>query len=98
MVQTVDVSSMSCQKEKIVEVDESLHRFSLQVVEGGHLNLGFSAYKTTFRLTAIGEQQTSIDVMVAYESEVETTNPSKTTAAALAFIKCLENYLLNGAS
>ncbi|XP_031254393.1 phytohormone-binding protein-like isoform X1 [Pistacia vera] len=94
-----DVSNMSYQKEKIVELDECLHIISLQVVEGGHLNLGFSVYKTTFQLTSIGEHETSIDVIVAYESEVEeSSKPSKTTASALAFIKCLESYLLNGAS
>lgn len=87
---------MSYQKEKIVELDDSLHRISLQVVEGGHLNLGFSSYTTTFQLTASGEQETSVDIIVAYESQAEeTANPLKTISSSLGFIKCLENYLLN---
>ncbi|KAJ4726247.1 Major allergen Bet v 1 [Melia azedarach] len=90
------VPHMSYQKEKIVELDDSLHRISLQVVEGGHLNLGFSSYTTTFQLTASGEQETSVDIIVAYESQAEeTANPLKTIASSLGFIKCLENYLLN---
>lgn len=73
-----------------MELDESEHKISIQVVEGGHLNLGFNSYTTTFQLNAIGERETSVDIMVAYESEVEkTTIASKTTATALAFIKWL---------
>lgn len=55
---------MSYQKEKIVELDESVHKISLQVVEGGHLNLGFNSYKTTFQLNSIGEKETSVEIIV----------------------------------
>lgn len=92
---------MSYQKEKIVELDESVHQIGLQVIEGGHLNLGFSSYQTTFQLTAIENHKTQINVMVLYESELReeeiSSMASKTTASSLAFITSLENYLLNGA-
>lgn len=90
---------MTYQKEKISELDESLHRIALEVIEGGHLNLGFSYYNTIFQLTATGEVETLIDVTVAYESETEDDAlPSKTTSSTLAFIKNLENYLLKAAA
>ncbi|KAK9269542.1 hypothetical protein L1049_001318 [Liquidambar formosana] len=93
-----DVSTVRCQKEKIVELDESLHQIGLQVIEGGHLRLGFSWYKTSFKLTSVGEHETLVDLKVAYETETEETPmPAQTTKSALAFIKCLENYLQNGA-
>ncbi|KAI6690414.1 hypothetical protein NL676_027242 [Syzygium grande] len=57
-----DVPNMKYQKEKIMELDESLHRIGLQVIEGGHLDLGFTFYKTTFQLTSISEKQTLVDV------------------------------------
>ncbi|KAL4619502.1 hypothetical protein ACB092_06G083400 [Castanea dentata] len=47
---------------EIVELDESLHRIALQVLEGGYLNKGFAFYKTTFQLTAMAEQETLVDV------------------------------------
>ncbi|XP_030441048.2 phytohormone-binding protein-like [Syzygium oleosum] len=91
-----DVPKMKYQKEKIVELDESLHRIGLQVIEGGHLDLGFTFYKVSNQLTTISEKQTLVDVMVAYECETEeTVLPSETTASALAWIKGLENYLLS---
>lgn len=95
----VDVATMRYQKEKIVELDEALHQIGLQVVEGGHLNSGFSSYKTTFQLTAIGEKETQIVVKVVYEIEREETHmPNETIKSVLAFIQCLENHLLNGSS
>ncbi|KAF5728014.1 hypothetical protein HS088_TW21G00156 [Tripterygium wilfordii] len=92
-----NVPAMKYQKEKIVELDATLHRIAMEVVEGGHLNLGFSSYKTTFQLTALGEQETLVDLTVTYESEIdqESSMPSKTTASALTYVKCLENYLSN---
>ncbi|XP_015896066.3 phytohormone-binding protein [Ziziphus jujuba] len=94
-----DVEMMSHQKEKIVELDESAHQIGIQVVEGGHLNHGFSFYQTTFQLSAIEEHRTQVNVKVLYESATEErTMPSKTTASALSFISSLENYLLHGAS
>ncbi|XP_015583566.1 phytohormone-binding protein [Ricinus communis] len=94
-----DIKTMTYQKEKISELDDSLHRIALQVIEGGHLNLGFSYYNTIFQLTAIGEGETLIDVTVAYESEIEDdTMPSKTKSSTLAYISSLENYLANASS
>ncbi|RXH83067.1 hypothetical protein DVH24_003565 [Malus domestica] len=92
-----DVPKMSYQKEKIVELDESVHKFRLQVIEGGHLNFGFSSYKTTFQLTSIHEKETLVSIEITYESEVEDNNamPSKTTMSTLALVKNLEEYLLN---
>jgi hypothetical protein len=34
---------MAYQKEKIVELDESLHQITLEVMEGGYLILGFAS-------------------------------------------------------
>lgn len=97
--QMADVQMMSYQKEKIVELDESVHQIGIQVIEGGHLNHAFSFYQTTFQLTAIEEHKTEVNVKVLYESAMEeSTMPSKTTASALAYITSLENYLLHGAS
>ena len=98
--QIIDVSAGTYQKEKIDELDESQHRIGLQVIEGGHLNSGFSFYKTTFQLSAIGEQETLVDVTISYESETdqESNMPCKTSESTLYFIKCLETYLLNDAS
>ena len=76
-----------------MEIDESFHRIALQVLEGGHLNKGFSFYMTTFQLTAIAEQETLVDVTVSFETETyqESTMPSKTIKATLEFLKVLRN-------
>ncbi|KAI8002479.1 Phytohormone-binding protein CSBP [Camellia lanceoleosa] len=93
--QISDVFTVSYQKEKIVDLDESLHQIGMQVIEGGHLNHGFSSYKTIFQLTANAESETLVDVKVEYDIEAkETKMPAKTIKSALAFIKCLESYLL----
>ncbi|BFG29303.1 hypothetical protein CerSpe_155770 [Prunus speciosa] len=55
------IPKISSSKEKIVELDESVHKIELQVIEGGHLNLGFSSYKTTLQLTAIREQRSLVN-------------------------------------
>lgn len=95
----LDVSHMEYQKEKIVEFDEAAHQIGLQVTGGGHLCLGFSYYKTSFELTELGEKETLVDVKVAYETETEETPvPLQTMKAALAFLACLDNCLLNGPS
>ncbi|KAF5461019.1 hypothetical protein F2P56_020848 [Juglans regia] len=97
-----DASPMTYQREKIVELEESLHQIALEVIEGGHLNHGFSSYKTTFMLTAIGEQETLVDIKVSYQFDQKddriTKMPLKTTDSTLYFIKCLETYLLNADS
>ncbi|XP_062011200.1 phytohormone-binding protein CSBP-like [Rosa rugosa] len=94
-----DASKIIYQKEKIVELDESVHKIGLQVIEGGHLNHGFSSYKTSFQLTAIQEHEILVSFTVTYESEVEdTTMPSRSTQAAVAFIRSLESYLLSAAA
>lgn len=89
---------MSYQREKITELDEISHEIGLQVVEGGYLNQGFSYYKTSFQLSAIGENKTMVKVKISYETETEdSTLPLKTTESALFFLRCLETYLLNDA-
>jgi len=94
-----DVANLRYQKEKIVEFEESLHRFGLQVIEGGHLNFGFSSYKTIFQLTSSGDSETIVDFEVVYETQAEESHmPHQTTKSTLTFIKCLENYLLNQCS
>ncbi|XP_050368174.1 phytohormone-binding protein-like [Argentina anserina] len=94
-----DVLKMIYQKEKIVELDESVHRFGLQVVEGGHLNHGFSSYKISYQLAAIQEQETLVSITVTYESALgDTSMPSRSTQATVAFIRSLESFLLNSAA
>lgn len=88
---------MRYQKEKIVELDESVHQIGLQVIKGCNLNLGFSSYQTTYQLTSIDHHKTQVNVEVSYESEQEEinyTHASKTATSSLAFITGLENYLL----
>ncbi|CAN1154159.1 Phytohormone-binding protein CSBP [Linum perenne] len=97
-------SHVRYQKEKIVELDETVNRFGLEVVEGGHLDHGFSMYKTTFQLTDAAaddlqgnKYQTIVDVTVAYEFDIEVEEcdmPSMTMAYTLNFVKSLEKYLL----
>lgn len=95
----LDASALVYQKEKIVELDESLHLIGLQVIEGGHLNYGFTSYKTIFQLTPITEAETLVDIKVVYDSEADDTHmPEKTTKSILAFIKGVETYLLNEGS
>ncbi len=92
---------MAYQKEKIVELDESLHQITLEVMEGGYLSLGFASYKTTFILTSTGEQESLVDVRVSYhhsQIDQESAMPSNTVDSTLHFIKRLEAYFLNGAS
>lgn len=82
-----------------MEFDDSLHHISLQVIEGGSLNVGFSSYWTAFTLTAAGDQETLVDVKVSYESETEeSTKTSNATESTLHFLKHLETYFLDGAS
>ncbi|CAL1352792.1 unnamed protein product [Linum trigynum] len=98
-----NIKTLGYQKEKIVELDETLHLLGLQVVEGGHLDHSFSYYKTTFQLTAANDTATTetiVDVTVAYEFQAEpvkvshTHMPSITMAHSLKFVKSLESYLL----
>ncbi|CAN1154158.1 Phytohormone-binding protein CSBP [Linum perenne] len=99
-----DIQTLRYQKEKIVELDETVNRFGLEVVEGGHLDHGFSMYKTTFQLTDAAaddlqgnKYQTIVDVTVAYEFDIEVEEcdmPSMTMAYTLNFVKSLEKYLL----
>ncbi|KAE9592931.1 hypothetical protein Lal_00028720 [Lupinus albus] len=95
-----DVSSISYQKEKIVNLDENTHEIGLQVIEGGHLNQGFSYYKTSFQLSAIGEIQTLVSVKISYDYEPnseESTHSMKTSDFMLSYLRCLEKYILNDA-
>ncbi|KAK6934311.1 Bet v I/Major latex protein [Dillenia turbinata] len=94
---STDASTVRFQKEKIVDFDETLHQIGLEVIEGGPLNHGFTLYKTVFRLTKTGEQETLIDVKVVYETEIaEPHMPSGTVKKVLVFVGCLESFLLNG--
>ncbi|KAK3020630.1 hypothetical protein RJ639_047851 [Escallonia herrerae] len=84
------------QKEKIVDFDESLHQFGLEVIEGRHLTIGFSYYKIFYQLTATTESETLIDIKVIYETEAdETLTQVETRKLALAYIKLLEDHLLS---
>ncbi|XXG59717.1 hypothetical protein AAC387_Pa04g1751 [Persea americana] len=90
-----DVSHMTQQKERIVELDESQLRIGLQVIEGGHLNLGFTSYGTFFKLTGTGDIETLVDFKVRFDAVTEDESlPAKTASSTLAFIKHLEDYLL----
>ncbi|XP_028779866.1 phytohormone-binding protein CSBP-like [Neltuma alba] len=87
-------SEGSYQKERITELDLSSHEIGLEVIEGGHLDRGFSFYKTTFQLCAKGEDQTEVNVKISYESEKEDLKSAEPT---LFYLSCLQKYLLNGA-
>ncbi|KAF7822762.1 phytohormone-binding protein-like [Senna tora] len=90
------LSGGSYQKERISEVDGDSHEIGLEVIEGGYLNQGFSYYKTSFQLSAIGEAKTVVNIKVSYESEMEETSKQmKTAESTLLFIRCLEKYLLD---
>ncbi|KVH99091.1 Bet v I domain-containing protein, partial [Cynara cardunculus var. scolymus] len=85
------------QREKIVEFDESRHQIALEILEGGHLDHGFSSYTTGFMLTAVGEAETLIDIQVLYETKPEHIHvPGETIKATFHYIKCLENHLSIG--
>ncbi|KAG5020516.1 hypothetical protein AAZX31_06G231700 [Glycine max] len=92
--------SPSYQREKITEFDEISHEIGLQVIEGGYLSQGLSYYKTTFQLSAIGEDKTLVNVKISYdhESEIEErVKPTKTSESTLLYLRRLETYLSNGA-
>ncbi|CDP13117.1 unnamed protein product [Coffea canephora] len=92
-------SSLGYQKEKVTVFNESLHQIGMQVIEGGHLNHGFTSYTTVIQFNAVGESETGVDVKVLYETEAEETSmPEETAKAILAFIKRLEDYLLKQGS
>ncbi|KAJ9567877.1 hypothetical protein OSB04_003843 [Centaurea solstitialis] len=85
------------QKERIVEFDESRYQIALEILEGGHLDHGFSSYTTGFKLTAVGEAETLIDINVLYETKPEHIHvPGDTIKGTFLYIKCLENHLSNG--
>ncbi|KAL6999448.1 hypothetical protein U1Q18_000610 [Sarracenia purpurea var. burkii] len=76
-----DVSTMSRRKERLVDLDESLHQIGFEVVEEWHFSLGSSSYKTSFQQLLInGESQEpliNVKVMCGIEAE-ETGLPEKT--------------------
>ncbi|KAI4333718.1 hypothetical protein L6164_018491 [Bauhinia variegata] len=93
-------SPVTDQKEKITELDEASHEIGLQVIEGGYLNIGFSYYKTTFQLSALGDGKTLVNIKITYETETGETNkpqPKMTGESSLKFVRGIEKYLLNGA-
>ncbi|OIW08271.1 hypothetical protein TanjilG_21737 [Lupinus angustifolius] len=88
------------QRERITEFDEVNHEIGLQVIEGGYLNKGLSYYKTTYQLSAIGENQTLVNVKISYDHDSdiqESIKPMETSESTLFFVRTLEKYLLNGA-
>ncbi|XP_054817185.1 phytohormone-binding protein CSBP-like [Prosopis cineraria] len=87
-----DASTGSYQKERISELDWSSYEIGLEVIEGGHLNRGFSFYKTSFLLAAKGPDQTEVNVKISYEAENEDVKSAEPT---LFYIRSLENYLLH---
>ncbi|KAI9093394.1 hypothetical protein K1719_027408 [Acacia pycnantha] len=87
-------SAGSYQKERITELDLSSHEIGLQVIEGGRLDRGFSFYKTTFQLSAKGDDQTEVNVKISYEAEKEDLKSAEPT---LFYLSSLEKYLLNDA-
>lgn len=94
----VDVP-MSSQKEKIVEYDESLHMITLEILEGGSLDLGFSAFTTVFKLTEVSEAETLVDIKILYETKPEYTyTPGQNIKEATHFINSIVNHLLKDLS
>ncbi|KAF3453628.1 hypothetical protein FNV43_RR04069 [Rhamnella rubrinervis] len=90
-------ASSKLQKEKIVEMDESVYRFGMQVIEGPALTRGsFSLLTTTFQLSSAGEKESLVDVKVVYETprEDQATIENMTLQPALNFIQTLEKLIL----
>ncbi|KAK7405194.1 hypothetical protein VNO78_06393 [Psophocarpus tetragonolobus] len=93
-----DMTPISSKKETITDLDENSHEFGYQVLEGGYLENGYSCYKINFKLSAIEEHKTLINVKITYDckSDIEeSTPPLKTLESTLFYIGCLETYLLN---
>lgn len=90
------VPNMSYQKEEVVEFDETLHRIGLQVIEGGRLGVGFTFYKNTFQLTAVGDSETLVDLTVNYATECQETElpPGELLKSTVHFVQTLEAFLL----
>ncbi|XP_059064127.1 phytohormone-binding protein CSBP-like [Cryptomeria japonica] len=59
---------MTYQKEKVVEKDEGKHIIALEVIEGGHRQMGFSYYKTRFEMKDKGESSCVIHCNIEYET------------------------------
>lgn len=82
-----------------MKYDESLHEIALEILEGGHLDHGFSSYTTAFKLTEVSEAETLNDIKVLYETIPEHTHiPGETIKATFLFINNLKNHLLKGLS
>ncbi|MFS7940563.1 putative START-like domain superfamily protein [Helianthus anomalus] len=91
------VPKVNYQLEKIVEYDESVYQIALEILEGGHLDHGFKAYTTAFKLTQVSEAETLTDIKVLYETQPGHNHiPGETIKATFLYINCLENYLLKG--
>jgi len=91
--------SPSYQREKITEFDEGSHEIGLEVIEGGYLSQGLSYYKTTFKLSAMEEEKTLVNVKISYDHESdieEKVKPTKTSQSTLLYLRRLERYLLTG--
>ncbi|KAL8215781.1 hypothetical protein R6Q57_022618 [Mikania cordata] len=90
-----DVPKVSYQLEKIVEYEESTYQIALEILEGGHLDHGFSSYTTAFKLTQKSETKTLIDIKILYETKQEHKHvPGETVKATFHYINSLEKYLL----
>ncbi|KAJ0790346.1 putative Bet v I/Major latex protein [Helianthus annuus] len=93
------VLNVSHQLEKIVEYDESTYQIALEILEGGHLDHGFTAYTTAFKLTQVSEAETLIDIKVLYETKPEHNHiPGETIKATFRYINNLEKHLLKSSS
>ncbi|KAJ0750903.1 putative Bet v I/Major latex protein [Helianthus annuus] len=93
------VLNVSHQLEKIVEYDESTYQIALEILEGGHLDHGFTAYTTAFKLTHVSEAETLIDIKVLYETKPEHNHiPGETIKATFRYINSLEKHLLKSLS
>ncbi|XP_047148181.1 phytohormone-binding protein CSBP [Vigna umbellata] len=93
--------SPSYQREEITEFDESSHEIGLRVIEGGYLSQGLSYYKTTFKLSAVEEDKTLVNVKISYDHESdieEKVTPTKTSQSTLFYLRRLEKYLSNGSA
>ncbi|KAI3686266.1 hypothetical protein L1987_79940 [Smallanthus sonchifolius] len=91
-----DIPKVRYQLEKIVEYDESVYQIALEILEGGHLDHGFSSYTTVFKLTQVSELETLINIKVLYETKPEHNHiPGDTIKATFRYINSLEKYLLN---
>ncbi|GLJ33407.1 hypothetical protein SUGI_0672370 [Cryptomeria japonica] len=89
---------MTYQKEKVVEKDEGKHIIALEVIEGGHRQMGFSYYKTRFEMKDKGESSCVIHCNIEYETVSGEPVTTLTADASKVVFKAIESHILSPTS